>query len=160
MRLIPEPLKTSLSKTRRRPAAIRFAALVFAAVMIAGCSRETGPVCHPVRGKVLYDNQPLAEALILFHPLDGGTKEVPKPLAYSDQAGNFELTTLQPRDGAPAGKYAITIELRELKPDGDEMVRDGRNLLPDRYRDPKSSGLEFVVEEGENEIAPIELESK
>jgi hypothetical protein len=114
-------------------------------------------VCYPVRGKLLYGNQPLAEAMVLFHPLDPSAPQAPKPLGYSDQDGNFALTTLQPQDGAPAGEYAITVELRELKADGDQLVRDGRNLLPERYRDPATSGLRCEVFEGDNEIPTLEL---
>lgn len=128
--------------------------------VIAGCSGETGPQCFPVRGEVRLDKQPLAEAMIVFHPLDSDEPEMQKPLAYSDHEGNFEVTTNQPQDGAPPGEYAITVELRELKQDGDVMIRDGRNLLPERYRDPAKSGLRFVVEAEPNEVPVIDLESK
>ena len=95
--------------------------------------------------------------MIVFHPLDGEIP-IPRPLAYTDKGGN-RATTLKPRMRS-AGDYAITVEWRDLKADGDEMVRDGPNLLPDRYRDPKKSGLQFTVVEGENEVAPLELQSR
>lgn len=134
--------------------------LFLSMIVGAGCSNESGPACFPVRGRVLYDSKPLAEAMIVFHPLDGEIPDTPRPLAYTDKDGEFELTTMNPRDGAPAGDYAITVEWRDLRADGDEMVRDGPNLLPDRYGDPKRSGLQFTVVEGENEVAPLELQSR
>jgi hypothetical protein len=111
-----------------------------------------------VRGTLVYNQRPLAEAMILLHPLDPEATGFPKPLAYSDQDGRFEMTTLRSRDGAPAGRYTVTVELRELRPDGDELVRDGRNLLPNQYRDPATSGFQFEVFEEENEIPTLELQ--
>lgn len=125
-----------------------------------GCAPAAGVACFPVRGKVLCDGQPLADAMILLHPLNGPETSLPKPQAWSDKDGHFELTTLQSRDGAPAGHYAVTVELRELVPDGDEQVRNGRSLLPDRYRDPKTSGLSFAVQSGKNEIPPLHVQSR
>ena len=135
------------------------AALLFLSA-IEGCSGDSGPTCFPVRGEIRLEGKPLAEAMVVFHPLDPDAPEISKPLAYSDKDGEFELTTLKPRDGAPAGEYAITVELRELIQDGDQMVRDGRNLLPERYRIPSESGLKFTVENEANEVPVIELKSK
>jgi hypothetical protein len=155
---------TTGSTVRRLSISVRIDSVAmiwaFSLLIMAGCSEESGPACFPVHGRVFYDNQPLAEAMVVFHPLDAESPQVLRPLACTDQEGRFELTTLMPRDGAPAGDYAITVELRELKADGDEMVRDGPNLLPDRYRDPKTSGLQFSVVEGVNEMAPLELENR
>src|SRR4051812_5403792 len=78
---------------------------------IAGCSDGyTGPKCFPVRGAVLYNNEPLAEAVITFHRLDSTNPAFQDPLGISDSAGHFEMTTVRVHDGAPPGKYAITIE--------------------------------------------------
>lgn len=128
--------------------------------LMAGCSGETGPRCFPVSGTIQLDKQPLTDAMIVFHPLDSDAPDVQKPLAYSNKDGDFELTTNQPNDGAPPGEYAITVELRELKQDGDQMIRDGRNLLPERYRDAAKSGLKFTVEPESNEVPMIDLQSK
>lgn len=146
--------------TRRRAILLWSPVFLTCLTIVAGCSRDAGPKCFPVYGSVTYDGQPLAEAMIVFHPLDGETSHTPRPLAYTDSDGNFDLTTIAPGDGAPAGNYAITVEWRELKQDGDELVRDGRNLLPDRYRDPKTSGFRCVVAEGENEVPTLELKSQ
>jgi hypothetical protein len=134
---------------------IQIATVLCSVCLVAGCSSESGPKYFPVRGEVLLDGNPLADAMILFHPLNADASEIPKPLACSDTGGNFEL-----KDGAPVGEYAITVELRELKQDGDEMIRDGKNLLPEHYRDPQKSGLKFVVEPGSNEVPAIELKTK
>lgn len=130
--------------------------------LFTGCTHETGTVCFPVKGRILYDRKPLADAMVLFHPLDPDPEAVglPKPLGYTDQDGEFELTTLKSRDGAPPGEYAITVELRELTQNGDEMVRDGKNLLPDRYRNPGTSKLRYEVVAGDNDVPTLELQSR
>lgn len=128
-------------------------------MLLAGCGGQPGPVCHPVRGQVRWNGQPLAEALVIFHPPLGGPA-VSKPFAHTDSLGNFSLTTLQSGDGAPAGEYAITVELRELRLVGEEAVRDGGNLLPARYASPEESSLRHVVVEGENIVPPLEIPAR
>ncbi len=79
-------------------------------------------------------------------------------MAVTDRNGHFELTTFQQGDGAPSGRYAITVELRELQDTGDgEMERNGRNLLPKKYQTPSTSGLEFTVGDGDNMVPQINL---
>lgn len=122
---------------------------------VAGCAGESSLKTYPVRGEIQLDGRQLPEAMVVFHPLDAELKDIPKPIAYTDPEGVFELA-----DGAPAGKYAITVELRELKADGDVMVRDGPNLLPELYRDPQTSPLKFTVESGQNDLPIIDVKSK
>lgn len=126
---------------------------------IAGCGSDAaGPVCHPVQGTVFYGGKPLAEGMVFFHPLDSA-ESTQRPIAVTDKNGRFELTTFQKGDGAPAGRYAITVELRELVDDGDdELVRKGRNLLPQKYQNPKTSGLQFTVGDGDNVVPRINLD--
>ncbi len=130
---------------------------------IAGCTESpTGPLCFPTQGKILYDSKPLAEAMVTFHPLELIPEEnnYQRPISVTEADGTFHLSTLGVRDGAPAGEYAITVELRELRMDGDTLVRDGKNLLPARYKDPAQSHLKYRVIEGDNEVPTLELSSK
>ena len=128
-----------------------------ALVAAVGCSRSTGPACYPVRGQVLYQDRPLAEALVVFHPLDPAAADYPRPMAITDPQGHFELTTIQSRDGAPAGKYAITVEHRRARLIGEELVRDGRNVLPLRFSKADSSPLSYTVVAGPNEVPPLRI---
>lgn len=132
---------------------LQIAALLAAA---AGCG-EAGVTCHPVKGQVLQGNKPLGEAMVVLHPQGGDGALKQKPIAYTDADGRFRMTTFQSNDGAPAGPYAITVELRAPRTVGEEVVRDGRNLLPPRYADPATSGLKVDVVEGENVIPPIDV---
>ncbi len=130
--------------------------LVVATIVLPGCGKREVPR-HPVRGQVFYRNQPLREAQVAFHCADGSPQADSKPIAVTDSEGRFQLTTLKQGDGAPLGEYAITIELRELVTVGEEQVRNGRSLLPERYRVAEKSGLRFRVEKGENQVPRIDV---
>jgi hypothetical protein len=107
------------------------------------------------------DSKPVAEAVVIFHPVTTPENEqFPKPLGQTDAQGAFSLTTLKSNDGAPLGEYLITVELRELRQVGEESVRDGRHLLPPRYADPQHSGLRYTVVEGENSVPTLELSAR
>jgi len=125
-------------------------------VALAGCGKRDVPT-HPVRGQVHYRGQPVAEARIAFHCVDQSPQAANQPIAITDAQGRFTLTTMKQGDGAPLGEYAITIELRDLITVGEEQVRDGRSLLPERYRTPEKSGLRFRVGKGENEVPRIDI---
>jgi hypothetical protein len=95
--------------------------------------------------------------MVYLHPLDS-VETAQRPMAVTDRDGRFELTTFQEGDGAPAGRYTITVELRELQDNGDdEMERAGRNLLPKKFQNPSTSGLEFTVGDGDNVVPQINL---
>jgi len=143
--------------TRHRALAPSLLLSVSLSLFLTGCGSETGPQCHPVAGQVLFQGQPLAEAMVVFHPLLPTTEKIPQPIATTDAAGRFVLTTLKSSDGVPAGEYAITIELREPRLIGEEIVRDGPNLLPVQYASPKDTPLRYKVTPGKNEVPEIRL---
>jgi hypothetical protein len=126
--------------------------------LLAGCGGPTAIPCAAVQGTVLQNGQPLPEAMVVFHPQGDQAVAAPRPIAYTNAQGEFSLTTIKQGDGAPLGKYAITVELREPRLVGEEQVRDGRNLLPPRYANPQTSPLSFDVAEGKNEVPPITIE--
>jgi hypothetical protein len=122
---------------------------------IAGCSRQSRLTTYPVRGKVTYRTQPVAEAMLVLHPAVPFPAGTPQPIAYANAHGEFEFTTFESGDGAPQGQYVITVELREERKVGEELVRDGRNLLPAKYQSPQTSDLKCEVKSGTNELPPI-----
>ena len=83
-------------------------------VLFWGCAGE-GPLCYPVRGQVTLDGKPLAEAMVVLHPLTGSVVGGQKPIGFTDQDGRFVLTTYQSGDGAPPGEYAVTVEYRAMR---------------------------------------------
>ena len=124
---------------------------------LAGCSNSHEERVYPARGQVLLENRPLAEAFVVLHRLDTEGRNL---TARTDAMGRFELTTYSPGDGAPAGRYAATVEFRELVQEGDEPMRSGRNLLPARYADPATSGLRCEVRAGVNQWPAWKLERR
>ena len=125
--------------------------------LIVGCGREVGPRCYPVKGQVFYQDQPVAEAMVVFHPTAPPAENFPRPIAHTDATGRFELTTLRAGDGAPAGEYTITVELREQRQVGEELVRDGPNLLPPLFAKPQSTPLRHKVDSGANDLPAFKL---
>lgn len=139
---------------------IHRAALIWFALacVFAGCSTgKTGPVCHPVHGKVTFKGKPLADAVVVLHRIGGDVDGIQKPMAIAKADGSFDLTTYRPGDGAPPGDYALTVELRAVQLGGEEPVRSGPNTLPARFSKPGASGLGYTVVEGENQIPPIDI---
>jgi hypothetical protein len=82
--------------------------LAWAACMSVSCSRGT-KACYPVHGQVLLEGQPVRGAVLVFHPLDDADPNAVKPRAFADRDGKFKVSTYRTEDGAPAGRYAITI---------------------------------------------------
>ena len=127
--------------------------------VLNGCRGEQPPKCYPVRGQVKFNNQPAAEAQVVFHPVSTGV-DMPRPIAVCDSEGKFELNTFGGKDGAVPGEYRITVELRAPQDVGGELVRQGPNLMPPRYADPQSSGLTFTVQPAPNEVPSIEIPNR
>ena len=112
--------------------------LVLASVCLVGCSGEPQEPVYSVHGQVLWEGQPLADALVVLHRLD---RQGCNLTAHTDSAGRFEMTTYQPGDGDPLGLYAATVEYRELVQEGDERMRNrsqpaaSRTMPTQRLRD-------------------------
>jgi hypothetical protein len=127
-------------------------------VLVAGgCGGDDGPTTHPVSGKILVDGKPASKAQVTFHPTSGAsTRWI--PLAETDADGAFRPSTRLTGDGAPAGNYQLTIVWPEIKVDHGEEIASG-DRLGRRYADPKGSGLQVTIKEGENVLPPFELKS-
>ena len=125
---------------------------------VLGCATSAAPdlAPQPVRGRVLYKGKPVAEASVRFHPL-GGLPPAAVLTADTDADGEFAMSYKKAGDGAPAGQYAVTVVLREKRRDGDEEIRNGANLLPNKYADPETSGLIADVRPGDNELPDFAL---
>lgn len=108
---------------------------------------------YPVSGELRFEGQPASGATIFLHPQDPLIPVRPRATVHAD--GTFEVTTYQPGDGAPAGRYKATIEWRRpvAVPAGGDDVPP--NALPAAYASPQSTPVEVTVEEGENSFPPI-----
>lgn len=132
--------------------------ILLGSVLLAGCGSNLPSVqVFPVTGVVQHDGKPIAEASVVFHPDVPLPAGIHHPLAMTDAEGRFALTTLKPGDGAPVGDYRITVELRAKRMAGEELVRDGAHLLPEKYAHPKTTPLRFTVKPEANEVPAILL---
>jgi hypothetical protein len=100
---------------------------------------------------------------VIFHPLNDPDPRAPRPIARVGPDGSFTPTTYAGSDGAPAGEYAVTVAW-VLEADNQGVPREERqeprNLAPERYAKPETSGLRVRVQPGPNELAPFCLTGK
>jgi hypothetical protein len=82
---------------------IRLGATLLCLSLLVGCGASG---LHPVRGKVLLDDRPLANATVQFIAPAGGQGA----LGTTDERGDFQLSTRDPGDGAFAGEYKVIVQ--------------------------------------------------
>jgi hypothetical protein len=127
---------------------------------IAGCgssqSTDRLPV-FPVVGKLVYDGRPLKGAFVILHPKSAAHgKAAPRPHAQAAADGSFALTSYESSDGAPAGNYTVTVELRSLVSQGGDVTA-GPNTLPAKYSRAETSPLIVQIAEGRNDLSEIRI---
>jgi hypothetical protein len=140
------------------PLVVRWPVLfvVVASFLPIGCGSAL-PRFAPINGSITQGGKPVVEAKVILHSQGERPENLPLPIAITDEFGRFSVTTLSNNDGALAGTYTLTVELRALRRAGEEMVRDGKHLLPHRYADSATSGLVQVVKPDANQWDPIDL---
>jgi hypothetical protein len=107
--------------------------------LVSGACGPDGSGLVPVEGVLRYNDQPLAGAEIVFHPVSEGPGWM--PVAVTGPDGSFRPATREPGDGIPPGRYRLTVVWR---PD-DGTADEPPNLLPPRYARPDTSGLDVEV---------------
>jgi hypothetical protein len=128
---------------------------------------------YPVRGSVIYKGKPVPGASVTFMANGAPRAAVGK----TDAAGNFQLTSFEPGDGAVAGMHEVTVKKYTTEPppmptqqeaDADPasadrytaaMVRwteSAKFAVPKKYTDRNTSDLRYEVKEGDNDFK-IEL---
>ena len=129
--------------------------MFFAAAAVGGCGNNSKMAA--VSGSVTYRGQPLANAQVNFAPVAGGAIAT----GQTDASGKFQLGTMSINDGALVGKHKVSVVARgpnrPLRPGevGSGMPGDtapGDPLIPVKFFDPQSSGLEREVVRGANDI--------
>ncbi len=95
---------------------------------------------YPVHGQLLCDGCAVAGATVAFSTVNPETKRSTRVAdALTEGDGSFTLSTYTAGDGAPAGEYQVTVVSRSAP-------------LPDKYRNPATSGLTATVKSGKNEF--------
>jgi hypothetical protein len=104
---------------------------------------------YTVKGVVTENGKPLENATVVLH-VSSAIPDVPKPTGKTNAQGEFQLTTYETNDGAPAGDYAVTVEKwTTLRPD-----EGPANRLNARYAKPASSKLLATVKPEPNQTLP------
>ena len=131
--------------------------LAMVCVAFTACLLQTScagrKAVYPVAGKVLFKGRPAAGAIVQFHP-ENPDKEVLVPQGETDSEGNFELTSYEFGDGAPAGQYVVTVIWGVPAKGGDGY---DRMLVPPKYMRQETSGLNAVVLAQPTTLEPFQL---
>lgn len=135
--------------------------LVAVFVALAGCGGPSRPPVYPVRGQLFWSGKPAAGAVVFFHPIEDAAPtntapaEVRRPVGRVGDDGSFEMSTYGTKDGAPAGRYRLSlIWVKSKGPDSGEEV----DVLPPEYANPSTAQLPIVeVRAEENVLPPLRL---
>ncbi|MFO1020524.1 MAG: hypothetical protein U0903_07495 [Planctomycetales bacterium] len=153
--------QSTLPKVDFRPSVrhytfFRLIALLLLLSVIPGCRKSEGPPTYPAEGELRIGGKPAFKAQVTFHPVDGQDfdKRGARPNGIVDANGKFKLTTYKPGDGAPEGKYCITIYWAE-NPDSIEPSPD---RLREKYLYRGNSQIFMEIKPQKNQLPPINLE--
>ena len=125
------------------------------ALASVSCGKSDRKPVFPVSGQILMDGKPLAYAYVVFHPQGVTGADDVRPRAHADAKGSFRLSTYDTADGAPVGEYRITVE--KYKPPKESDKGLPVNLLPARYAKPDTSNLTARIQQGANELPPLQI---
>ncbi len=127
-------------------------------VTFLGCGNYHGA---SVEGEVTLDGQPISDSAVgtvAFFPDAGGPPATGR-IVYGSR---YELSTGR-EDSLIPGEYSVTVGINEapssLTGKNGAPPPPGKPITPSRYRQKRTSGLQFTVEPGSNTI-DLELQSK
>mgnify|MGYP006969395078 CR=1 FL=1 len=115
--------------------------------LLLGCA-ESLPETIPVTGTVTFADEPLTSGDVTFHPHVVAEGLPRRPARGSlDATGAFQLSTFRSGDGAVPGTYRVTIHSYSNRPDkfDDSGTFTPQWRIPQRYGDPRTSGLTVEV---------------
>ena len=129
-------------------------------VQASGCEAKKRPRLARVTGKVLYNGEPLANATVVFQLADGSAPR--RSEGVTEEDGTFSLTTYNTDDGAIIGSNIVTVT-KQGGGSGQRVMSaadladmhgapPAEDQLPQKFADPKTSGLKYEVESGTNEF--------
>src|SRR5262245_40546364 len=85
-------------------------------LVLSGCG---GPEMASVKGRVTFKGKPVKDAAITFSPSAKSSEDKfpGKPaVGFTDEEGNYELSTFKPRDGALVGNHRVSVMLDDTNP--------------------------------------------
>jgi hypothetical protein len=123
-------------------------ALVALALTPLACG-TAGPEMARVSGKVTYQGKPVPKGTVTFVSTNAARRNA---VGQLDANGTYRLQTEQPGDGAEPGDYDVTVYshddvILDYKP---KTPTPPKILSPEKYENPKTSGLKRTVKSGSN----------
>ena len=120
----------------------RFVVSAIVAAVVCGCgSSGAGPLV-PVAGKVTVDGKPLPAGSLIFKPEAAkGNASKFEPSGTIGGEGSYSLFTKE-KPGAPIGWYKVGIVAQQASANDPYVMK---SLVPERYNDADTSGLEIEV---------------
>ncbi len=121
------------------------------ALVGAGCGR--GPALAEVSGTVRLNGKPMPKALVEFVPDSATGTTGPSSMGFSDERGQYSLTTSGHAAGVVVGTHrVVVIDLISYPTNpGDERGVEkvmGKPRIPDHYRDVFQTPLRKEVKAG------------
>jgi hypothetical protein len=108
----------------------------------------------PASGVVLADGKPADGVEVRLVPADAiDDRDALRPFATTGADGAFALGTYEKGDGAPAGRYKVTL----FQPDQPPGPGHPNDLLGGQFADAAKSPLEATIAEGPNTLKPFEV---
>ena len=127
------------------------------ALFLTACTNSDRKPVFPVQGKVIYRGKPATGARVIFHPQDENGPQSPRPSAEVQPDGSFRLSTYVSQDGAPPGRYAVTIFWPSAA-----RIADTENAGPDqlhgRYSNHKTTPIRVEIVAGANVLDTFKLQ--
>lgn len=87
---------------------IAFLSLLFFACLATGCGPPP-PKLVPVRGRVVFEGQPLTAGSVTFHPAANATYTADRPSSLLQLDGGFTMKTYPFGAGVAPGRYTVTL---------------------------------------------------
>jgi len=146
--------------------------------LLAGCGGRAD--LAPATGVVTFKGEPVEDAKVMLHPLDGGPRN---SYGTTNAKGEFKLSTFGMNDGALVGRHAVTVskvdpdslpklDTSELSTKGysgasyEAMMGPGaaarnakkiKHIIPEKYETKEKSGIEVDVVKGEKNHFPLDI---
>jgi hypothetical protein len=129
--------------------------LLFLFPLASGCSETGLSGLYQVKGKVTLQGQPIGNVSISLKPIENDPEKRPAS-GTSKEDGTFVITTLKPGDGAYPAKYKVLLGRVVAKSVGGNTI--GKDTIPKKYRDPKTTPIEYEVKAGKNPDLIIDID--
>ena len=121
-------------------------------MLAGGCGEKSEfPATEPVSGKVTYKGQPVTKGTITFQSDAGQTAT-----GMIGPDGTYTLSTFGEKDGAIPGHHKVMVIANDadptLMPGSSPGYKTPKDLVPKKYSELNTSGLEADVAKGKGVI--------